>query len=159
QTDLADWGMEGMGGLAISFIGTLLDSFTGGGGECAGTYGCPAVLNPAPEWRHKLRVTWTTPWDTDLSVQWRHFGEVCHFDPDLAHCDKFLPFGDEDYIDLAAVWHVWENVELRGGVNNVFDNRPPLTGFAGTAPGNGNTFPGVYDALGRFIFVGGTVKM
>jgi outer membrane receptor protein involved in Fe transport len=40
-------------------------------------------------------------------------------------------------------------------VNNVFDKDPPITGT--NCPGvvcNGNTFPQVYDALGRFVFVG-----
>ena len=25
-----------------------------------------------PEWRHKLRATWTTPWNFDLAVTWRY---------------------------------------------------------------------------------------
>jgi outer membrane receptor protein involved in Fe transport len=43
---------------------------------------------------------------------------------------------------------------LRVGVNNVFDKDPPIIGatnLPGVA-GNGNTFPQVYDSLGRFIF-------
>jgi len=45
-------------------------------------------------------------------------------------------------------------------VNNAFDKDPPVVdanflGIAGTASfGNGNTFPGVYDAIGRTVFVG-----
>jgi outer membrane receptor protein involved in Fe transport len=149
-TDLADWGMNGAGGLAVNFIGTWLEEL--GGAE--GTYNHPSILNPAPEWRHKLRVTWSSPFDVDISGQWRHFSSV-----DLFDAPSVQPLEEIDYIDLALVWHAWEGVELRGGVNNVFDVRPPLTSFAGTAPGNGNTFPGVYDALGRFVFIGGTVKM
>ena len=40
------------------------------------------------------------------------------------------------------------------GVQNLFGRDPELSTFAGTAPGNGDTFPGTYDAAGRFIFVG-----
>jgi len=43
---------------------------------------------------------------------------------------------------------------FRVGVNNVFDKDPPVIGgsnLPGVA-GNGNTFPQVYDSLGRFIF-------
>jgi outer membrane receptor protein involved in Fe transport len=42
-------------------------------------------------------------------------------------------------------------VALRVGVNNVLDKDPPVIGFD-SAPANGNTFPQVYDSLGRYIF-------
>ena len=51
-----------------------------------------------------------------------------------------------------------QRLNLRLGVNNIFDREPPLGG--GNIPagfGNGNTFPQVYDALGRFFFAGATV--
>lgn len=38
-------------------------------------------------------------------------------------------------------------------MNNVFDSNPPLSTAAGTG-GNGNTYPQLYDALGRYIFLG-----
>ena len=47
-------------------------------------------------------------------------------------------------------------MSLRLGVNNVLDEDPPLSSVVGTAPGNGNTYPQVYDALGRYIFMGAT---
>jgi outer membrane receptor protein involved in Fe transport len=166
QADLADWNMGNNGSLAFNFAGTWMTNYDQDSlpgifpvSECAGTYGC-ALLEPQPKWRHKLRVTWSTPWDFDISGQWRRIGEACHYDGIGAGCDPGLePFDSIDYFDLAATWHVWENVELRGGVNNIFDKDPPFTAFAGTAPGNGNTFPGTYDALGRYVFIAGTVKM
>ena len=41
-------------------------------------------------------------------------------------------------------------------MNNVFDKDPPLVGQGNCVATvcNGNTFPQVYDALGRYIFVG-----
>ena len=44
------------------------------------------------------------------------------------------------------------------GVNNLLDKDPPIiaSGIL-SAFGNGNTFPGVYDALGRTVFAGATV--
>jgi outer membrane receptor protein involved in Fe transport len=43
---------------------------------------------------------------------------------------------------------------LRLGVNNVLDKDPPVIGTSNLPGvyGNGNTFPGVYDALGRYMF-------
>ena len=65
----------------------------------------------------------------------------------------------QDYLDLAGNWEVLENTRLRFGVNNVFDRDPPVSTntHIGAGFGNGNTFPQVYDATGRWIFVGATV--
>ena len=40
--------------------------------------------------------------------------------------------------------------------NNVFDNDPPLSGSSNcpTGPCNQNVWPQVYDALGRYFFIG-----
>jgi outer membrane receptor protein involved in Fe transport len=53
-----------------------------------------------------------------------------------------------------------KDISLRAGINNLFDKDPPVVdgnniGLAGvTQFGNGNTYPGVYDTLGRTVFVG-----
>jgi outer membrane receptor protein involved in Fe transport len=53
---------------------------------------------------------------------------------------------------------VRDSITLRAGVNNVFDKDPPVIA-AGllTLFGNGNTYPGTYDPMGRTIFVGATL--
>jgi iron complex outermembrane receptor protein len=57
------------------------------------------------------------------------------------------------YIDLSAIWRVTRGIELRAGINNVFDKDPPfLPGEISGAAGGLNTFP-TYDLLGREIFV------
>ena len=63
------------------------------------------------------------------------------------------------YFDIAGNWDVLENTRLRFGINNVLDTDPPLSTntHVGAGAGNGNTFPQVYDATGRWIFVGATV--
>ncbi len=45
------------------------------------------------------------------------------------------------------------------GVNNIFDRDPPVAGqqVVPAGFGNGNTYPQVYDALGRYLFAGFTV--
>jgi len=56
-------------------------------------------------------------------------------------------------------------LELRAGINNVFDKDPPviaaglLGSFANVGFGNGNTYPGVYDPMGRVLFAGLTFKL
>ena len=54
-----------------------------------------------------------------------------------------------------------DGTRLRFGINNLFDKDPPVVTQTIAGPsvnGNGNTFPGVYDYLGRSIFLGLTAK-
>ena len=63
----------------------------------------------------------------------------------------------EHYFDLFGSWNVTEMAKVRLGINNVLDDDPSINASVGTT-GNGNTYPQVYDALGRYIFGGVTVK-
>lgn len=71
--------------------------------------------------------------------------------------DRSLAGADLDsvsHIDLAGNWNVTSKIEVRAGVNNVFDEEPPIVDQAAGPSifGNGNTFPGLYDALGQYWF-------
>ena len=65
----------------------------------------------------------------------------------------------QSYFDLALTARLADKLNLRLGANNIFDRPPPVAGSDVVVPpfGNGNTFPQVYDALGRFVFAGVTV--
>jgi outer membrane receptor protein involved in Fe transport len=59
---------------------------------------------------------------------------------------------------------VSKGLQFRGGINNLFDKDPPVVDSAGysiSGPpfGNGNTYPGVYDVLGRTMYVALTAKL
>ena len=71
-----------------------------------------------------------------------------------AHIDREAPA--ESYYDLSANWAVTEKSSVVLGINNVLDDNPSLSGTVGTT-GNGNTFPQIYDALGRYVFLRATV--
>lgn len=187
QTELSDMGMDGAGSLAFHFIGTWVRDFTIAPGEgdynigsfdCKGLFG-PTCGAPRPEWRHTLRATWSSPWDFDLSIAWRHVSSVTFegqitSEPVLAYINTYLTCATQpctsdplvnkinsyDYIDLAGSWNVMEGLQLRAGLNNVFDKAPPL--LDGAYPwGNGfnaNTYPGNYDTMGRLFFISATAK-
>ena len=159
------------GSLGINFVGTWTREFVKepipglGDYDCAGFYGSTCGT-PLPEWKHKLRGTWSTPWNVDISATWRHLDSV---DVDLSSNNallsgSFFPvvktLSARDYIDLAGSWAITKNFTLWAGVNNVFDKDPPITdsSIAGAPAGNGNTYPQVYDALGRRIFISLTAK-
>ena len=64
-------------------------------------------------------------------------------------------------VDLAVIWDATGKIQLRAGINNVFDKAPPIVGQAAGPSifGNGNTFPGLYDALGRYWFAAAGVAL
>ena len=141
--------------------------------DCAGLFGsiCQTVN---PRWRHTLRTTWLTPWDdASVSLTWRYIGSVKldnnDADPSLhfavtswntansgynAFAAQFASFS---YFDLAGSWSVHRNLELRGGINNLFDKDPPLATYEIVSGGAANTYS-TYDALGRQLFVAFTAK-
>lgn len=185
SSDLSDWGMGNNGSLAFHFIGTYTKNFinrpaTGtldiGSYDCAGLYGATCG-NPIPKWRHSLRVTWSSPWDFDLSLNWRYYGSVSADtskgnQPLLAYINTYTncatttgsatctlgpnKIASYNYFDLAANWEVSKGVELRAGVTNLLDKAPPMVGDLYGF--NANTYAGIYDTTGRVVFVGGTVK-
>lgn len=65
--------MSGAGALTLNLIVTWLDMLTTEPAPGEGTYNCAGLYGvvcgePAPRWRHKLRLTWTTPWTIALSL-------------------------------------------------------------------------------------------
>ncbi|MFC7499403.1 TonB-dependent receptor domain-containing protein [Enterovirga sp. GCM10030262] len=60
------------------------------------------------------------------------------------------------YFDAAVTAEVMEEVELFGGIDNLFDNQPPILGTAISA--DTNTDPSLYDVVGRRFFMGARLK-
>ncbi|MHA7872818.1 MAG: TonB-dependent receptor domain-containing protein, partial [Hyphococcus sp.] len=171
--DMADLGLGGLGSMNLNYVSTFLmetSSIPVPGvtavTDCTGLYrgGCGG---PNPEYRHRLLTTWQTPWNIDINATWRYISSVQFNSGQADGSQAFAPTGNvlddfldsANYLDLAAQWYVRENLTLRAGVNNVMGRDPNLSTESGTAPGNGNTFPGWYDPAGRFIFFGVNVRL
>ena len=127
--------------------------------DCTGFYSS-VCETPKPQWRHRFRTSWQTPWDLDLSLTWRYYHEtegLTAANNPLPHnrIDRIL--SAENYFDLAANWAITEKAAVTLGINNVLDDNPSITASVGTT-GNGNTFPQSYDALGRYVFLRATVE-
>ncbi|HEV3238883.1 MAG TPA: TonB-dependent receptor [Casimicrobiaceae bacterium] len=166
----ADYSMPiAWGSLSASFKGTWVrQNITNSGVgdyDCVGLAG-PTCGTPTPKWRHNLRGTWSTPWNVDFSATWRYIDSVkldaSSSNPLLASSfnQVDLNMGARSYLDLAASWAITKQVTLWAGVNNVTDRDPPIISSAQEALtfGSGNTYPQVYDALGRRVFVSVTAK-
>ena len=155
----------------------------GGVYDCAGLYGptCSgatvASSAPMPKWRSKSRWTLQLPNGLGFSLQWRHIGKVkaettSDFDtlnpPGTFNFGPGLRIKAHNYFDFATTATIGDHYNLRLGVNNLFDVNPPrVTGGNAGRPGsnlcpagpcNGNTYPGTWDALGRYFYAGATLN-
>ena len=115
--------------------------------ECNGYWGAACGKNPQPEWSGNYKATLYTEYDVRVALAMRYLGET----EDLG--GNGINFDRELYWDLTAEWSASENYSATVGVSNLFDTDPQVSSDAGTAPGNGNTFPAFFDALGRYVFV------
>lgn len=120
--------------------------------DCNGQWG-GSCGQPTIEFQNNLRATWITPWQLALSAQWRHMDGI----DDIT--GRGWDLDSIDYLDLSGIWDITEMISVRAGVTNLTDEEPPTADAPGPGlGGNGNTFPGTYDALGRYWFVGATLQ-
>jgi outer membrane receptor protein involved in Fe transport len=169
STKIGSWGA-----LNFTMNGTYLSKLETEPVPGLGSYNCKGFFGatcgtPNPEWRHKFRTTWSTPWNVDVAGTWRHFASVKN---DTLSDSPLLNSGgpanaieqkidSRDYFDLYASWTVIKGISISGGVNNVFDKNPPIVSSnatTGVGTFNGNTYPQVYDTYGRKLFVNLTAK-
>ena len=172
--NLDDLGLRNAGRLNFDFNGSLT-TFAGGQDSplqpkrnCAGYYGngCGQLI---PEWVHALRTTYTTA-DRffSASFNWRYVGSLTHADnsgdPAIGGTPErerstFYRISPKSYFDLALMFNVGERYQLRLIANNLFDKSAPiLPNSYDVSLARSNTIPQRYDALGRNIVVGGSVK-
>jgi outer membrane receptor protein involved in Fe transport len=169
---LADFGslIFNLEGTRLINLGT--QPLTGGPAyDCAGYFGISCGA-PNAKWRHVFNTTWATPWSGfDLTARWRFLsgadseqiaGYSALAGTPLPLTQHIKPFS---YLDLSADVTLYKMLKFQVGVNNALDKDPPIissgtSGFGSDCPTittlgsscNGNTFPGTYDALGRFFF-------
>ncbi len=159
------------GSFSTSFNGTYVDEYTytkaGANFDCAGLYGAKC-LSPMSKWRHQARVTWESPDGIGISGRWRYQSgtkfENTSGDSDLAArfflLDARVP--SQSYFDLTMTARVADKFTFRVGANNILDKEPPLLSSTAApidALGNGNTYPGTYEGLGRYVFAGFSLEL
>jgi iron complex outermembrane recepter protein len=178
----------GLGTVGLSFVGTYIDKFVVDNGlttayNCAGLYGpnCSDLSKtpsaPSPKWRHNARLSLNTAGGMGFSLQWRYVNGVKY--EALAPASnplsvpgagdyRFSSIAAQNYFDLSTTMRFADKFTFRLGVNNILDRQPPLVSSGnpansennGCATGcNGNTFPSVYDPLGRYIYAGVTLDL
>ena len=164
------FGVGSLGRLNLNMVGTWLANSVSEPLPGLGSYDCKGLFGyscgqPSPVWRHVARATLLAPNGVTASVAWRHYDSV---GLSSLSSNAFLAGSPSvvnakipayDYFDLAATVAIDRRLTLRAGINNLLDKNPPAIAAGVLAAfGNGNTYPGVYDVLGRSLFVGATVN-
>jgi outer membrane receptor protein involved in Fe transport len=165
-----------LGSLSLSLVGTLLDKFDTDNGltakyDCAGLFG-PTCGGPSPKWRHKARASFNSEAGIGVSLQWRYFGPVDteYSDASPTISGRFYDFNkhvkSQSYFDLSFTGKFADHFSWTLGANNLLDREPPLFHSGSGRFGqsncsatvcNGNTYPGTYDSLGRYLYTGITL--
>ena len=141
------------GSLTLQGVTTFLDSYEiielpgSTPISCAGDWGGSCGKNPMPEIMGNYSATLSTSFDTDVVLGVRYLGSTDDLNANNIDFDSYT------YLDLTANYYGLDNTKITLGVANVLDKEPGYTSDAGTAPGNGNTFPAYFDAFGRYIFL------
>jgi outer membrane receptor protein involved in Fe transport len=130
--------------------------------DCAGLVG-NRCLRPYNEWNAILTSRWTsgpltvqvdTRLITGVEQDAIAFGDFSADDFAIDEIPTFV------YWDLRGQYDINDQWTVRAGIENFFDREPPIVGafWGGTAENSGNTFPSVYDALGRAFTLGVTAR-
>jgi outer membrane receptor protein involved in Fe transport len=164
---LEDIGADGLGSLSFHFVGTYLLTNGLPGTDCAGLFG-PTCQTDNPVWRHTASVAWNTPWNVLVRLQWRYLASTAldANNTQVGFGGPGLPGGFDasdarlaaiNYLDISGAWRVNSILTIRGGINNLLDQDPPLVSQPISGTGSPNTYP-TYDLLGRELFVSATAK-
>lgn len=123
--------------------------------ECAGKFGpgCTGVGSWVSQaFKAQFSATYSSG-PLSLSVRGRYLSPITLREGQTAYRDRFPA---ESYFDLSTRVKLTDSLSLYGGVNNLFDNGPPLLGTRMGGPVN--TAEATYDVLGRRYFAGLNVK-
>ena len=151
--------------LTLAFAGTYVGQWLyspGGAAQpftCAGKFGNLCSLNtgnPIPRWKHTADITYAGR-DWSISTRWRMIGAVSQ-DDEPAFKVQHIP--SYSYFDSTLSFDVAKQFTFRVGVQNIFNINPPIVGGTAGSSGTiaGNTFPQIYDFLGRTFFAGISAK-
>jgi iron complex outermembrane recepter protein len=113
------------------------------------------ITNATPEWKVNGSLQWN---NDDLSIKWStiYYGSMI---ANQAQQQGVLdPFKTGSYYrhDLRTSYKVNDQITLRGGILNLFDENPPRLPETFTGTGTGSS---QYDNRGRYFFIGANVSL
>lgn len=127
--------------------------------DCLGYYSTNCG-NIQPEVQFNQRLSWTQG-NMVLSARHRYLSST-GIEPALAgsFLADFESIDAYNYVDVTGRYSLTSNVDLTLTIDNVFDKEPPIVGndIGPTSFNSGNTYPTVYDAIGRTYTVAVRVR-
>jgi len=151
-----DWKLPiGPGSLDINLLANFTDSYeaqllTGSAWqEFAGTIdGTQNGGLPLPDWKTLTTFTYRLP-SVEAGIRWRHLPGMDDVTAVTRPASPAAGVEAYDLYDANLSFRLNDMILVRGGVNNLLDEEPPIVG--GTI---GQTQPGTYDIIGRYYFLG-----
>ena len=122
--------------------------------DCKGIYG--TSCDPVPEFRSTIRALWQRG-DYDASLLWRHIGDMdAQANEAGSLFEAFRSVDSHNYFDLTFGYTWNEQVRFSLLISNIADEDPPILGnnTGSTAFNSGNTFPSLFDTVGRVYTAG-----
>jgi iron complex outermembrane recepter protein len=138
--------------LALSSNVTYLMDYKFNGVEFAGF--ASGDFGTLPHWKANTRATYSDD-NWSLSLNWQYLGKSTDTFGDIGGAFGTGPIKAVSYFDLNTRVNVGDNLELFGGIQNLFDKQPPSVNAGFTAT---NTDETLYDTLGRRFFMGAKVR-
>lgn len=123
--------------------------------DCAGRFGNGCIGTGTfalPDFKLNLSGSYKSG-PISFRLQGRMIGEFKLYPGVTAAVKKASP---QWYIDAASTVAITDELELFGGINNLFDNKPPILGTA--LAGDANTDPSLWDVIGRRFFIGARAR-
>jgi outer membrane receptor protein involved in Fe transport len=135
-----DFGLDpSWGTLGIHVLGTWVDFFDISGSDVTGLATEAGTL---PEYQASASFTYAVG-------DWRFYWSWMYID----QVTEFFLMPSMQYNNFAAEWSLSDHVQLYGGINNVWDEEPPMF-----ENGNSNTDTARYDIAGRTYFLGASIR-
>jgi outer membrane receptor protein involved in Fe transport len=118
--------------------------------QCADKFGATCA-DPEPRWKGVATVTWT---NGPLMVlgRWRYIGNS-YDDGTLGYPLAVTELSPVNYFDLTGSYEVLKGISISAGVLNIANKQPRVLGDNDQAD-TANTWPAVYDVVGRRVFLG-----
>jgi len=158
-----NWTVDvGPGAMSINSVATFLDKFETQQNPNAEIFDAKGTLDQGGQFDYRLLTTlnYSFTGGTSVGLQWRYLPSIADETAAQDPATRILGVGSYSEFDMFARYPITQKLELRAGMDNVFDETPPVVGAdPGTATitrnaNLGNTRAEFYDVLGRRFYIG-----
>ncbi|MEQ9505835.1 MAG: TonB-dependent receptor [Hyphomonas sp.] len=152
--DLADIGAD-VGSLNWNLVATWVEKYTTQTTDVDPVYDFVGTIGSGtggstPEWKFTLNTNYSND-DLSLNLAARYIQDMVHANTVTGGSPVTnTSVNSTWYLDLNGTYALTDNIDLRGGINNLLDQEPRLYSPNVQA----NTDPSLYDVIGRSAFVG-----